>query len=136
MEVLNYEDYDNDTYLKRVYTLNDNVQVDSFINIVRGFENEHTKMSLCNCQSFDGDGHPMYRRYTTIDDIFRVNDFPNPYIRFYVEFCDRMSEIYKFNLEANVNSNIVTYIVDKNKWLMLVKDILVKKIIKEQNYYK
>ena len=69
MEVLNFKDYDNENYLKMVYTLNGNVQVDIFTNVVRSFENEQTKMSVCNCQSFDSDGHPMYRRYTTVEEL-------------------------------------------------------------------
>lgn len=55
----------------------------------------------------------MYRRYTIIDDILQAKEFPNSYIRFYVEFCERTIGTYKFNLEVNVNSNIVMYVVDK-----------------------
>ena len=115
MEILKFDDYDSEEYLKRVYTLSDNVQVDNFSSVVKSFENTETKMTVCNCQSFDENGHPMYRTYSSSEEIAQASEFSNPYIRFYAEFCDIKTEAYKFNLEANVNSNIVAYIVDKKK---------------------
>ena len=115
MEVLNFKEYENEDFFRRIYTLSDNVQVDNFCNVIKGFENNDTKMLVCNCQSFDETGHPLHRRYTSVEDIIQANGLPNPYIRFYLEFGDRLSGVYKFNLEANVNSNLLSYIVDKKK---------------------
>ena len=115
MKMLDFKDYENDNFYRRVYTLDNNIQIDNFLDVVKNFETEQIKMIVCNCQSFNGDGHPLFARYESVDDIALLKDFPSPYIRFFVEFGDHITHDYKFNLEANVNSNVVSYIVDKKK---------------------
>jgi hypothetical protein len=115
MKVLKFNDVENESQFRRTYTMDESVQIDSIGDVIRGFENEETKMFKCRCQSFDEDGHPLYREYTVIEDIEETKNLPNPYVRFNIEFQDRLTGVYKFDIGAYTDSNLVAYVVDKKK---------------------
>jgi hypothetical protein len=48
----------NERQFRSAYTMDKSVQIDSFGDIVRGFENGKIKIYKCRCQSFDEDGSP------------------------------------------------------------------------------
>ena len=115
MKVLKFHDVENERQFRRTYTLDKSVQIDSIGEIIRGFETEEIKMFKCRCQSFDEYGSPLYRGYMNIEEIIDVKNLPNPSVAFYVEFQDRTTGSYSFDIEADTDSNLVAYVIDKKK---------------------
>lgn len=115
MEFLEVKEYDNDAYYTKKITLSNNVQIDSLINIIKSFENDEFKMSFCHCETFDENGYSVSHRYYEVEDIKQISNAGSPYVSFTVEFCHRENLNYGFSLLANVNSNVLSYVVNKKK---------------------
>ena len=115
MKIISNVENDNVNYYTKKITFDENIQIDSLIGVLKQFETDEIKLSVCHCNTFDEDGHPLYCQYSTIDDIIKVSELPSPYVSFSVDFCNRKSMMYSFSLLANINSNILTYVIDKKK---------------------
>lgn len=115
MNFVDAVEYDNALYYTKKYMLSNNIQIDSMINIIKGFENEEIKMSFCNCNTFDGNGNSVSFRYYNVEDIMQLKENYSPYVGFSVEFCNRDSLDYCFSLLADVNSNVLSYVINKKK---------------------
>jgi hypothetical protein len=48
-----------------------------------------------------------------IEDIIETKNLPNLSIAFYVEYQDRLTGSYSFDIEVDIGSNLVAYVVDK-----------------------
>lgn len=115
MEFLAVKEYDNEAYYTKKFTMSNNIQIDSLITIIKEFESEDIKMSFCHCDTFDIDDHPVSRRYYEVEDIRKIGEEFSPYVSFTVEFCHRENLDYCFSLLANVNSNVLSYVINKKK---------------------
>lgn len=115
MKVLNIVESDNINYNVKDYKFDEGIQVSTLLPILRQFETETIKMKVCHCDTFDAEGNPLYYRYDTIDDIANIVNSPSPYIKFGAEYYDTQTSSYCFALIANVNSDVVRYLVDKKK---------------------
>ena len=115
MKFLEIGKMENADYLRKMYELDDNIQIDSLVNIAKMFETDKIKMVECNCRSFDNDGCSIYMTYNNIDDLFKLKSAPSPYISAELEYCNKDTFEYCFTIVTDVNSNILTYIVNKKK---------------------
>lgn len=114
IEIIKKRLFENDQYTTIEYTLSNNVQRDIVEDIISYFENETTRMRICHCSSFDDDGHPLHRCYHAKSELVELADLPSPYISFTIDFSDTEGK-YVHSVLMHINSNIVTYYVDKKK---------------------
>lgn len=113
--------FENDKRFSQKYTLSDNVLGYNVREIIEFFEANTAVMTECYCQSSDDDGHPLYRMYKNKNDLIQTKDLPSPYIRFCIHFNNVNTNEYAFSLEMYTNSNVVTYVVDKQKQTELIE---------------
>ena len=129
MKIIDVSENDNVNYYTKKMTLDENIQINSLINFLKQFETEEVKLSVCYCSTFDEDGHPLYRQYNTVDDIVQILELPSPYVNFSIDFYNTNTNSYAFSLLTSVNSNVLTYVIDKKKKgiLLVVKFLSSKK---------
>ena len=54
------------------------ISIDSMIEILKGYENENTKLFECRCSAFTESGNPVDRIYKSVDSLRELHNFPNP----------------------------------------------------------
>ena len=116
MKILKSVDFDKDDSYGTYYELDEAINVDSFITIVRQFANDNDAvLSKCKCSSFNEDGSPLFSIFYSADEILEAKDFPNPFVTFTAEFVDKNTKDYKFSLLTSTNDKGLIYKVSKKK---------------------
>lgn len=118
MNIIKTTEYDDVNTYKKIYFLDQSVQLDSLLAIIKYFENDKVQMLACHCDTFNENGNQMYRRYDQVDDINNFRNEPSPYANFNIVFGDRDTLEYRFSLSTGINLKYVKYIVDKKKILV------------------
>ena len=91
------------------------VSIDSMIEILKGYENENTKLFECRCSTFTESGNPVDRIYTSVDSLRKLHDSPNPSVAVIALFIDPKDERYKFTISMAANTRGMNYYVsDRN----------------------
>lgn len=106
---------ESEKYFTKTYTYDGNIQIDSLISIAKEFENEDVKFSRCGCSTFDENDCSLFISYKEIDDIAQIDSAPSPYVQFSLDYCNRKTLDYCFSLSTYMNSDVLTYIVDKKR---------------------
>ena len=115
MKVLSEKEFSNANEYRKELKLDQNIQVDLLIQIARQIESDKVKFMKCYCYSFNSDGTQLNEVYNTIDDISIAKTYPNPYVRFSVDYADRNTSEYKFSIITSTNSNVIDYVVNNAK---------------------
>ena len=116
MRVIEIEEYHDEKEYEIVCRLDNNITSDSIIEIIKRFAGDKYSMSLCRCDTYSESGAPKYCEFYKIEDLKRfLNYAPNPSISFGVDFQDKESKEYAFELVAATNYNYLSYIVDKKR---------------------
>jgi len=118
MRVIKTTEYNDEDIYQKKFFFDDTVQLDSFISLIRQFENEQTKMSVCHCSTFNENDNELYRMYTSVDEIANFKNEPSPYATFSADFCDRNTLEYRFSVYTGINLKYMKYIVNKKKLLV------------------
>ena len=77
--------------------------VDDIISIIKGYENENTKLFECRCSTFSEAGNPMDRNYRRVEQLDAMHRLPNPSISVRAIFVDPRDMSYKFTIGMAAN---------------------------------
>ncbi len=97
------------------FRVDDTIQLDSLVPVIKYLENDKLKMLICRCNTFNENGNQQYIRYKNADDIWNFKNEPSPYATFSIEFGDRDTGKYRFSLATGINLKYINYIVNKEK---------------------
>ena len=116
MNIINTREHDDDRRYTKIFSFDDTIQIGSLLEFIKQFENNETKMLVCECYTYDAEGRRAYYRAYTIDDIKSIYDKAvNPYFEYSIDFGNKETSSYSFSLVANINSKYLIYEVDKKK---------------------
>ena len=74
------------------------ISIDSMIEILKGYENENTKLFECRCSTFTESGNPVHRSYKSVDSLRKLHNSPNPSVSAIAVFIDPK---WPFSPDAN-----------------------------------
>ena len=115
MNIINSKEYDDSEIYVRTIFFDNTIQVDSLVDLIKQFENASVKMNACHCNTFSDNGSNVCVTYSSVDEILNFKKAPSPYANFLIEFVDRNTLTYQFDLITGINLNYARYEVDKKK---------------------
>ena len=87
------------------------ISIDSMIEILKGYENENTKLFECRCSTFTESGNPVDRTYKSVDSLRKLHNSPNPSVSAIAVFIDPKDDSYKFTISMAANTRGMNYYV-------------------------
>lgn len=115
MKILSVKDNFNDNYYTKTFMLDEGIQIDSLISIIKQFESDNIELFVCHCRTFDENGNQLYKKFNKLEDIQKLTENSSPYIDFTIDFCNKQTMEYSFSLLTSTNSNTLTYLINKKK---------------------
>ena len=85
--------------------------VDDIISIIKGYENENTKLFECRCSTFSEAGNPMDCNYRDVEELEALHSLPNPSINVRAIFVDPRDMSYKFTIGMAANTKGMNYFI-------------------------
>ena len=99
------------------------ISIDSMIEILKGYENENTKLFECRCSTFTESGNPVNRIYKSVDSLRKLHNSPNPSVSAIAIFIDPKNDNYKFTISMAANTRGMNYYVSDRSALYVEKKI-------------
>jgi len=99
------------------------ISIDSMIEILKGYENENTKLFECRCSTFTESGNPVDRIYKSVDSLRKLHNSPNPSVSAIAIFIDPKNDNYKFTISMVANTRGMNYYVSDRNALYVEKTI-------------
>ena len=99
------------------------ISIDSMIEILKGYENENTKLFECRCSTFTESGNPVNRTYKSVDSLRKLHNSPNPSVSAIAVFIDPKDDSYKFTISMAANTRGMNYYVSDRSALYVEKKI-------------
>ena len=99
MEIISKQTYEDHEGTEIYYKLSNSIQVKSFVEIVKQYEQTHNAvLEECACHSFR-----EYCSFYDADSILEKADmyFENPFIDFFATFVDKRTGRYLFDLSTS-----------------------------------
>jgi len=96
------------------YDTNKPLSVDDIISIIKGYEDETTKLFECRCSTFSESGNPMDRNYRNVEQLEAMHRLPNPSISVRAIFVDPKDMSYKFTIGMAANTRGMNYFVSED----------------------
>ena len=112
LEFLEYKDIEEPGYAGKQYYVDGPLDVDSVIQLIASCENEKAVLYECRCSTFTEEGSTRRHRFTKVDQLQELHDFPNPSIHVHAIYVDPNTIEYRFDLSTAVNTRIVEFSVD------------------------
>lgn len=111
MRIIKIKEIKKDGVSSKQYITDTPFCIDSIISLLRGYENENTKLFECMCVTFSESGNSWCPKYRNIDALVELYDFPNPSIGINAIFVDPRDMSYKFQIGTAANTNSFSYTV-------------------------
>lgn len=116
MKIIKTIETDTEKKYSKACYLDCGLQVEDIVDLIKQLETEYdAKLIECDCNSFREDGSPKFAAFFNAEDLLDTDNWPNPYVVYCAIFGDKATGEYKFNLSTSINSEIITYSVNKKK---------------------
>lgn len=131
MDFINVQDISENGLIAKKYYTDGPIGIDEIISILFSYVDDETTMYECKCRTFTEDGFTRIHRFTTIDELSNMHNFPNPSIGVHALFIDRNTSEYKFNISTAVNTNVIEYSISDRARIYLKKRMELERMERE-----